>query len=236
MQRGMVIVGIVTACTILAGTDYWTKERFRPTELPIDSFTEKQDADGLKMSTSTSASTSVNAEREPATITHNTSVPSGTHGSTSSNNRVVKKGSSTKKRSNVNVHTVFQSVGLVSQETKEVGILAQLTQPDLSRTVILLRNNDRAFLFSWIENDEVKEIMSALKKLLEDQFSPELTDLTDETMTSATGAPVDILRFYDPSISTEHIVFLRIRNRLYELHIAENGEEISDRLIEELSK
>lgn len=155
--------------------------------------------------------------------------------SSSSGKKVVKKGVSTKKQS-VNVDEVFASLGLPSQETSEVSLLMLTTQDATVKTVVLLNKNDRAFLFSWIESDDVKTIFSSVKQALQEQFSGKVTDLVDETRTPDTGPPVDILTFIDPAISKEKIIFLRVRNRLYEIHVAENGADVIGQLVAALSK
>lgn len=132
---------------------------------------------------------------------------------------------------------VLAKLQLVKQETNEASFLL-LTAPDKTKvkTHVLLRNNDRAFLFSWIESDDVKSIFAGLKKALQEQFSGKVTDLVDETQTPTGGPLVDYLSFVDPALSAERIVFLRVRTRLYELHVAENGDAVLDQLVTELSK
>ncbi len=150
---------------------------------------------------------------------------------------VVKKGVSTKKASGINVENVFTTLQLVLQPTGEASFLL-LTAPDKSqvKTSILLRNNDRAFLVSWLESSDVKAIFAGLKQALQEQFSSKVTDLIDETRTPENGPPVDYLSFIDPVLSPERIVFLRVRSRLFELHIAKNGDDIQEALVSELSR
>ena len=105
-----------------------------------------------------------------------------------------------------------------------------------SETTVLLWHDDRAFLMSWLENDDVKTIFGNLKQALQGQFSSKLTDLRDETVTAPDGPPVNILSFVDPALSSERLIFLRVRTRLYEIHVAKNGETIVDQLVAELSK
>ncbi len=135
------------------------------------------------------------------------------------------------------MNAVLAKLQLVSKETNEASFIL-LTVPDRAtvKTSVLLRNNDRAFLFSWIESDDVKILFAALKQTLQEQFSGKVTELVDETRSPTNGAPVDYLSFLDPALSAERIVFFRIRNRLYELHVAENGDELLEQLVAELSK
>jgi hypothetical protein len=78
--------------------------------------------------------------------------------------------------------------------------------------------------------------MTNLKKSLQDQFSVQVTNLLDETRQSPDGPPMDVLRFLDPAISSEEIYILRVRNRLYEIHVAKNGTDVLGQLMEELGK
>lgn len=156
---------------------------------------------------------------------------------TSSSRAVVKKGVSTKKMTGVDVSDVFARLQLVARPTQEASFLQFLSQNQGTvQTVVLLRNNDRAFLFSWLEHSDVKAIFSNLKQALQEQFSAQVTDLVDETRMQDGVPPVDILSFLDPALSEEKILFLRVRNRLYELRIAENGQEMADALVAELSR
>lgn len=150
---------------------------------------------------------------------------------------VVKKGVSTKKATGVDVDLVLAELQLIPQESHEADFLF-INAPDRSlvKSAILLRNNDRAFHFSWMETSDVKTIFAALKQSLQEQFSGKVIDLVDETRTPENGPPVDYLSFIDPVLSAERIVFLRVRTRLYEIHVAENGDALLEKFVGELSK
>lgn len=179
-----------------------------------------------------SASSSMSVETMSGGVVSSTSsaIASG------SGTRVVKKGVSTKKKSSVDVHATLAALQLIETQTTETSILNVVAQNMTVQTVVLLANNDRAALLSWVENDDVKTLFSLLKQTLQEQFSPKLSGLVDETRTQESGPPVDVLSFVDPAISPEKILFVRIRNRLYEFHIAAKGEDAIDRLVAELSK
>lgn len=157
--------------------------------------------------------------------------------SSSSSRRVVQKGVSTKKAQGQSVEEILKKLDLIAEDTTEKSFLTFLV-PEKSnvQTSILLKNNDRAFLFSWVEDDNIKPLFNGLKQALSEQFSAKLTDLIDITKTSDAGPIVDILSFFDPEMSPEKITFLRIRNRLYEIHTAANGTNTLDALIEALSQ
>ena len=153
----------------------------------------------------------------------------------SSTPRVVKKGISVKK-SSIDVAAVLASLQFISQTTSEESVLMRVSSPASLHTSVLLLMNDRAAFFAWVESDDVKEIFSRVKQLLQDHFSPRLQHLIDETLTPSDGPPVDVLSFTDPAISQEKVIFIRVRNRLYEFHIALKSEAAISRLIAALSK
>lgn len=237
MRGNVVIAGIVILilCGGLAAADFVLTESPRmiamqgttdgvpPAELPVSS------ASSISSSEAVASSSVASSEAQVA--------PQSSSSAASSVSGVVKKGVSTKKASGINVEGVLAKLQLVTQETNEASFLL-LTAPDKAKvkTYVLLRNNDRAFLFSWMESDDVKSIFAGLKQALQEQFSGKVTDLVDETRSPAGGPPVDYLTFIDPALSAERIVFLRVRTRLYELHVAENGDAMLEQLIAELSK
>lgn len=167
----------------------------------------------------------------------NEPVVNGSSSSASSTPVIIKKGNTTQKKSGANVESVFQQLALVPENTSEKSLIG-LSAAGLAeaKTMVLLKNNDRAFLFSMIEGGSVKKILSALKLALQEEFSADLKDLVDETRMSENGPPVDVLSFTDPKISPEPLLFLRVRDRLYELHVAENGQPLLDQLVKELSR
>lgn len=216
----------------LFGADLWLKE------LP------HQKESGAAQSSSSSSKQSVPSEPVASSGATNSSampassaIPVTSSGSSSSEYHVVKKGVSTKKHAGVDVQSVLDRQQLITQETAEASFLSfVVADKSAVKTWVLLKNNDRAFLFSWIDNDDAKTIMSSLKQALSEQFSGKLTDLVDETRTQDSGPPVDVLSFTDPTLSPEKIMFLRVRTRLYEIHIAKNGSDALDALVAELSK
>lgn len=222
--------------------NYFIKER--PRELPVseeESVLVVEEAQEEEMTSSSSSASE--ALLEPAVLPPTETVPEPETEApitettaSSSSRRIVKKGVSTKKKSGIDVPATLASLQLMTTPTSEKSLLSLSVQGVKVESMILLFNNDRAALFSWIESDDVKTIFSSLKQTLQEQFSPELTGLTDTTQTPPSGPPVDILSFKDPAIAPEIVLFTRVRNRLYEFHIAETGPEVISRLIGELSK
>lgn len=216
MITGIVIV----VCIGLASADYVFKEQYRPTSIP-----DEVSAPSNETPETTTGSSATIAIQMSSASAPSTSSPT-----------FVKKGMSMKKKSSVNVDEVIQKLGLTAVQTSERSLLSLAVTTVPVRTSVLLLRSDRALFLSWIESDEVKDIMTNLKKSLQDQFSVQVTNLLDETRQSPDGPPMDVLRFLDPSISSEEIYILRVRNRLYEIHVAKNGTDVLGQLMEELGK
>ena len=196
--------GIVIVCVVLAGADYFLKERAK--------FVSGED------------------------VTYESGDANSSASGISSSSKVVKKGTSTKKKSGVNIDEVLSALQLTPAASNEASIVELLAKDKGVVTKVLLTNNDRAFLFAWLEDDDAKTTFAGIKRALLEQFSGNVTDLVDETRTSPNGPPVDVLTFIDPAISKERIFFLRVRTRLYEVHVADNGEGLQDQFIAALSK
>ena len=154
----------------------------------------------------------------------------------SSQPHVIKKGVSLKKKSSVDVPSTLASLQFALQQTSDVSLLQRIARGMDVQTVVLLQNNDRAALFSWLESDDVKTVFAQLKQALQEQFSPKLQGLIDETLAPTDGPPVDVLSFFDPAISPEKVIFIRVRNRLYEFHVAARSEAAISLLIAALSQ
>lgn len=231
MQGQVVRAGavILILCGVLAVTDYVVTERPRIVAVQDETPAAMPGISSTSSSLSSSSSSAGNASVGMSS--------SESFSTSSSLSRVVKKGVSTKKASGIAIDDIFSKLQLVAQPTSEASFLL-LTAPDKTavKTAVLLRNNDRAFLLSWLDSDNVKPIFASLKQALQEQFSGKVTDLVDETRTPDNGPLVDYLSFLDPALSAERIVFLRVRTRLYELHVAKNGEDLLGRLIEEMSR
>lgn len=235
-MRGQVLIAgmvILILCGGLAAADFMLIEG--PNMIALQDTTDTPPPE-LPSSSSSSISSSVPVTSSSIASSASSVVSESSSSVSSSSPGVVKKGVSTKKASGISVEGVLAKLQLVTQETNEASFLL-LTAPDKSKvkTFVLLRNNDRAFLFSWMESDDVKSVFAGLKQALQEQFSGKVTDLVDETRSPTGGPLVDYLSFLDPALSAERIVFLRVRTRLYELHIAENGDGVLEQLIAELS-
>jgi len=100
----------------------------------------------------------------------------------------------------------------------------------------LLHDGDRAGLLAWTESSRVKVYFLSLKEALHTSFSANVSDLIDETKNEPGKPTYNLLTFFDPAISEERLVFVRSRERLYELHIAEGNDDLMFELVEELTR
>lgn len=104
------------------------------------------------------------------------------------------------------------------------------------QTYALLIKGDRAGLIAWTESAQVKSYFLALKEALHASFSPRVIDLLDETQRLPGKPPRNFLTFLDEGLSPERLVFLRVRERLYEIRITEGNDEKIFEAVEELTQ
>ena len=131
------------------------------------------------------------------------------------------------------VQTVLTDAGLEVTESEEPTFLSQIIEENLT-SVTVLKDGDRAGSITWTESPDVKDSFIALKDGLLESFSAGLRDLKDTTEQEP-GHPVrNILRFTDPALSDEELVFVRVRERLFEFHIAPSSEDTMHALIDAL--
>lgn len=132
------------------------------------------------------------------------------------------------------VQSVLTEAGLEITNSAEPTFLSQIVKKGLT-SVTVLKDGDRAGSVTWIESPDVKDSFIALKDGLLESFSAKLHDLKDTTEQNA-GHPVrNILRFSDPALSDEPLAFVRVRERLFEFHIAPGSEDAMNALIDALT-
>ncbi|MBU0458280.1 hypothetical protein KJ652_04420 [Patescibacteria group bacterium] len=101
---------------------------------------------------------------------------------------------------------------------------------------VLIKDGDRAGFIAWTESPRVKVYYLALKEALHTSFTPNVHDLIDETKRQL-GKPVtNLLTFMDPGISEDRLVFIRVRERLFEFHIPEGKDDLIFELVEKLTE
>lgn len=137
------------------------------------------------------------------------------------------------KNTGPNVLDVIDAEGFEAETSDDLTLLGQIVNMgDNVQSFAVLNDGDRAGSITWVEAADVKQIFNALKESLVTAFSSEMTGLRDQTLQEE-GKPVrNILMFKDPAISEETIVFVRVRERLFEFHVANSAEEAMNELIE----
>ncbi|MDO8468552.1 MAG: hypothetical protein Q7S29_02225 [Candidatus Peribacter sp.] len=140
------------------------------------------------------------------------------------------------KKSGLDPLTIVSQLNFTAEETDQRSLIsAVVKEQSLVTTRVLLLNGDRAGLLAWIETPNVKEVFLVLKDSLHTLFSPEVRDLLDEMQSPAGKPPRNFLTFLDPALSEERFVFVRVRERLYEFHIAPGKDEAMYTLVEALT-
>lgn len=123
-----------------------------------------------------------------------------------------------------------------TEESEDLSLITQIVKDGTPvRGLAILHDGDRAGSVTWVESGNVKNYFMALKEALLGTFSPDVSGLKDETLQEE-GAPVrNLLTFTDPALSEEKLVFIRVRERLYEFHVADGKDAVMSTLIEELT-
>lgn len=131
---------------------------------------------------------------------------------------------------------VAAEMGFAIQEGNEASLIGQVVAGSSPvRSLILLKDGDRAGAVIWIDSPNVKTYFLALKESLLSSFSSNVRDLRDVTQNEE-GKPVrNILTFIDPSLSDERLAFVRVRERLYEFHINASQEAAMTMFIDTLT-
>jgi len=122
------------------------------------------------------------------------------------------------------------------QDTRETSLLEIIISEADVKSRVLMKDADRSGLIAWVESPRVKVYFLALKEALHNSFSPAVTDLVDEMQRREDRPTVNLLTFKDPAISEERIAFVRVRDRLYEFHIAQGNDDAIFALIDALTE
>jgi len=134
------------------------------------------------------------------------------------------------------VQDLLTQLQFTAQESAEDTLLKQVAAGEVpTATFVLLAENDRSALLSWMESPNAGHYFSALKEALSASFSPDMKDLRDEREELPENRMREILSFRDPAISAERITIVHTGNTLYELHIADGQEERINALIDALT-
>lgn len=134
------------------------------------------------------------------------------------------------------IETTIQSLGFTTESSTELSFLAQVAGSGAQiHSLAILQNNDRVGSVTWIESPAVKTNFIALKEALLTAFSPNVQGLQDQTIESPNQPVQNVLSFFDPSLSAEKLTFVRVRERLYEFHIANGKDDVMQQLIDGLT-
>ncbi len=134
------------------------------------------------------------------------------------------------------IYQVLSLKQFTFQDTQEDSLLSMIIEDGTPvNTKVLIKDGDRSGFIAWVESSQVKVYFLSLKEALHSSFTPQIKDLIDETQRRE-GKPVrNLLSFFDPGISPERIVFVRVRNRLFEFHFPKEMDDKMFELFEELT-
>lgn len=134
------------------------------------------------------------------------------------------------------VRDILTQLQFTTQESTEDTLLKQIAAGEIPTvTLVLLAENDRNGLLSWIVSPDAHLYFSALKEALSTSFSPDLQDLRDDREELPENRTREILSFRDPALSAERITIILAGNTLYEFHISPGHDERLAPLIETLT-
>lgn len=138
------------------------------------------------------------------------------------------------KRQAPDVPAMLQTVGFTPAEASDPSMLQQIVGSGVN-TAAVLKDGDRVGAVVWVDSPQVKSTFNSLKDALLASFSPNVTELRDETKVEP-GLPVrNELTFLDPGLSEERLLFIRVGERLMEFHIAKGKENDIQPAIDALS-
>ncbi|HVW66851.1 MAG TPA: hypothetical protein VHA78_03940 [Candidatus Peribacteraceae bacterium] len=134
------------------------------------------------------------------------------------------------------IQATIQSQGFSTEPSTELSFLAQVAGSGAQiHSLAILQNNDRVGSVTWIESPTVKTDFIALKQALLTAFTPKVQGLQDQTIESPNAPVRNVLSFFDPGLSEEKLTFVRVRQRLFEFHIANGKDDVMNGLIQALT-
>ncbi len=155
--------------------------------------------------------------------------------SSASSKNIVKKGKKIQKKTEKTLEEIAQKMRSTMTYNSEKSLLQTMLSGSTVTSAVLLQEQHRLAFLASIEHPSVREAFMKLKEQLAQNFSAQVTIITDEVQVAndvALGA--DILQFTDPAISTDVITLVRIRSRLYEIHTSSEQKEEIQELIDVL--
>ena len=138
------------------------------------------------------------------------------------------------KAGEADVESTLEAMGLTLASSEDLTFLAQVSRDQEVQSFTIMKDNDRVGSVSWIDGDG-KHAFISLKEALLSAFSDQVTGLSDKTLQEEGRPTRNVLTFRDPALSEETLTFVRIRERLYEVHAAQNKEDAVNAAIEALT-
>lgn len=135
------------------------------------------------------------------------------------------------KAQETDVESALEQLGFTLSPSEDLTFLAQVAKDQEVESYVLLKDGDRAGSISWIDGD-AKQAFISLKEALLSAFSDQVTNLSDKTVQEENKPTRNVLTFRDPALSEETLTFIRIRERLYEIHTAQNKQDAVNAAIE----
>lgn len=134
------------------------------------------------------------------------------------------------------VLSLLSQLGFTGQVSAADTLLQQVAAGETqTMTLVLLAEDDRSGLLSWMRSPDAHLYFSALKEALSGAFSADLQDLRDDREELPSGRTRDVLSFLDPVLSAERITIILFGDTLYEFHISPGHDERLAPLIEALT-
>lgn len=134
------------------------------------------------------------------------------------------------------IASFIESQGFTTTKSDELSFLAQIAGSGAQiNSLAVMKDGDRAGSVTWIETPAVKTNFIALKEALLTAFSPKVQGLQDQTIEAPNQPVRNVLSFFDPALSAEKLTFVRVRERLYEFHIANGKDDVMQQLIDALT-
>lgn len=144
-------------------------------------------------------------------------------------------GAGVAKQTGPDVLATIEEQNLTAVKSSDLTLLTQIVTEEEVHSYALLRDGDRVGSITWVESPGVKQLFIALKEALLPAFSSGLMNLKDTTLLEE-GKPIrNLLTFFDPAIGEEQMVFVRVRERLFEFQISSKQEGSMQPLIDALT-
>lgn len=172
-------------------------------------------------------------QKEPSTITEQQPTPN-TQQPTPSN----PPAEGVARNQGPDVKDILQDLGFTLADVNEKVILEDIIpQKEASlQSYVLLKNGDRTGMIAWTDSPKVKVYYLALKEALHSAFTEKVQNLLDETQRRENRPIRNLLTFIDTGLFPERMVFVRVRERLYEFHVKDGSSEEIFNLIEGLTQ